>query len=250
MWARIMKDRFGATNPKALALRFHTQTAGSTLTAQQPDNNVVRVTLQALAAVMGGTQSLHCNGKDEALALPTEASATLALRTQQVILHESGVSSIVDPLAGSYAVESLTNSIEAQATALIAQIDKMGGTLAAIEAGFIQRAIQDSAYQAQQAIDSASAVVVGVNKYQTKDAIKPEVFRIDPVLEQQQIDRVRQVRASRSEGEWTAAIKRVEAAAKNGSNLMPVIIEAVEKRATLGEIANTLRGVFGEFREQ
>jgi methylmalonyl-CoA mutase N-terminal domain/subunit len=250
MWARIMKDRFGATNPKALALRFHTQTAGSTLTAQQPDNNVVRVTLQALAAVLGGTQSLHCNGKDEALALPTEASATLALRTQQVILHESGVSNIVDPLAGSYAVESLTNGIEEQATALIAQIDKMGGTLAAIEAGFIQRAIQDSAYQAQQAIDSGSAVVVGVNKYQTKDAIKPEVFRIDPKLEHEQVERLRQLRASRSASEWSAAIAQVETAAKSGANLMPTIIEAVEKRATLGEIANTLHGVFGEFREQ
>jgi methylmalonyl-CoA mutase N-terminal domain/subunit len=250
MWARIMKDRFGATNPKAQALRFHTQTAGSTLTAQQPDNNVIRVTLQALAAVLGGTQSLHCNGKDEALALPTEASATLALRTQQVILHESGVSNIVDPLAGSYAVESLTNSIEEQATALIAQIDRMGGTLAAIEAGFIQRAIQDSAYQAQQAIDSGSAVVVGVNKYQTKDAVKPEVFRIDPELERLQVERVRQLRASRSEAEWIAAIKQVESTAKSGGNLMPAIIEAVEKRATLGEIANTLRGVFGEFREQ
>jgi len=250
MWARIMKDRFGATNPKAQALRFHTQTAGSTLTAQQPDNNVIRVTLQALAAVLGGTQSLHCNGRDEALALPTEASATLALRTQQVILHESGVSQIVDPLAGSYAVESLTNQIEAEATSLIAQIDKMGGTLAAIEAGFIQRAIQDSAYAAQQAIDSGAQVVVGVNKYQTSDAVKPEVFRIDPELERQQVDRVQQVRASRSATEWKAAIAAVEAAAKDGRNLMPVIIDAVEKRATLGEIANTLRGVFGEFREQ
>ena len=250
MWARIMKDRFGATNPRAQQLRFHTQTAGSTLTAQQPDNNVVRVTLQALAAVMGGTQSLHCNGKDEALALPTEASATLALRTQQVILHESGVSQIVDPLAGSYAVESLTNAIEEEATALIAQIDKMGGTLSAIEAGFIQRAIQDSAYKAQQEIDSATAVVVGVNKYQTKETTRLEVFRVDPALEHQQVERLRQLRASRSASEHADAIAGVEKAAKDGSNLMPTIIDAVEKRATLGEIANTLRGVFGEYREQ
>ena len=250
MWARIMKDRFGATNPKAQALRFHTQTAGSTLTAQQPDNNVVRVTLQALAAVLGGTQSLHCNGKDEALALPTEASATLALRTQQVILHESGVSQIVDPLAGSYAVESLTNAIEEEATALIAQIDKMGGTLSAIEAGFIQRAIQDSAYKAQQEIDSATAVVVGVNTYQTKETTRLEVFRVDPALEHQQVERLRQLRASRSASEHADAIAGVEKAAKDGSNLMPTIINAVEKRATLGEIANTLRGVFGEYREQ
>ncbi|MDO8793035.1 MAG: methylmalonyl-CoA mutase family protein [Vicinamibacterales bacterium] len=250
MWARIMKDRFGATNVKAQALRFHTQTAGSTLTAQQPDNNVVRVTLQALAAVLGGTQSLHCNGKDEALALPTEASATLALRTQQVILHESGVSQIVDPLAGSYAVESLTNAIEEEATALIAQIDKMGGTLSAIEAGFIQRAIQDSAYKAQQEIDSATAVVVGVNKYQTKETTRLEVFRIDPALEHQQVERLRQLRASRSASEHADAIAAVEKAAKDGSNLMPTIINAVEKRATLGEVANTLRGVFGEYHEQ
>ncbi len=249
MWGRIMKDRFGATNPKAQALRFHTQTAGSTLTAQQPDNNVIRVTLQALAAVLGGTQSLHCNGKDEALALPTEAAATLALRTQQVILHESGVSQIVDPLAGSYAVEALTNGIEAGATALIEQIDRMGGTLAAIEAGFIQRAIQDSAYQAQQAIDAGTAVVVGVNKYQATETVKPEVFRVDPELERQQVERVRQVRASRSASDCAAALATVEQTAKDGSNLMPAIIEAVEKRATLGEIANTLRGVFGEYRE-
>jgi methylmalonyl-CoA mutase N-terminal domain/subunit len=250
MWARLMRDRFGATNPKAQALRFHTQTAGSTLTAQQPDNNVVRVTLQALAAVLGGTQSLHCNGKDEALALPTEASATLALRTQQIVLHESGVSEIVDPLGGSYAIESLTDDIEREALALIAQIDAMGGTLAAIEAGFIQRAIQDSAYQAQQAIDSGATVVVGVNQYQTTETTRPEVFRINPELERQQVERVRQVRASRSVSECTNALTQVKASATDGSNLMPAIITAIEKRATLGEIADALRAVFGEYREQ
>jgi len=249
LWARLMRDRFGATSARAQQLRFHTQTAGSTLTAQQPDNNIVRVALQALAAVLGGTQSLHCNGKDEALALPTEESATIALRTQQIILHESGVANTVDPVGGSYAVEALTTRIEGEASALIDRLDAMGGTLAAIESGYIQQQIQDSAYAAQRAIDGGEAVVVGVNRYQDAAGGSPEVFRIDPEVERQQIERVRAVRASRSEQEWRAALDAVDAAARSGSNLVPPIISAVEKRATLGEVADTLRRVFGEYQD-
>jgi methylmalonyl-CoA mutase N-terminal domain/subunit len=249
LWARIMRDRFGANNPKAQQLRFHTQTAGSTLTAQQPDNNIVRVTLQALAAVLGGTQSLHCNGKDEALALPTEDSATIALRTQQIILHESGVANTVDPVGGAYAIEEATNRIEREAHALIDRIDALGGTLAAIESGFIQRQIQDSAYAAQQAIDTGRDVVVGVNRYADAGAAPPEVFRIDPEIERQQIERVRAVRTGRSETAWRAAIDAVDSAARSGANLVPVIIAAVEHHATLGEIADVMRRVFGEYRD-
>jgi methylmalonyl-CoA mutase N-terminal domain/subunit len=248
MWARIMRDRFGATNPRAQQLRFHTQTAGSTLTAQQPDNNIVRVALQALAAVLGGTQSLHCNGKDEALALPTEESAALALRTQQIILHESGVANTVDPTGGAYAIEQLTDRIEEEAAALIDRIDAMGGTLAAIEAGFVQQQIHDSAYRAQRAIDAGDAVVVGVNRYVETDAAPIDVFRSSPGMEREQIERVRAVRASRSEGEWRDAIQAVERAARGGENLVPPIISAVEKRATLGEIADAMRRVFGEYQ--
>jgi len=249
-WARIMRDRFGATNPRAQQLRFHTQTAGSTLTARQPDNNIVRVALQAMAAVLGGTQSLHCNGRDEALALPTEESATIALRTQQILLHESGVANTVDPVAGSYAIEALTDRIEREATALIGRIDAMGGTLTAIEAGFVQRQIQESAYAAQRAIDDGTAVVVGVNRFVRDDeGTGIEVFRIDPSIERQQIERVRAVRAGRSEAAWKAAMSRVEATARDGGNLVPPIIAAVEAQATLGEIADALRRVFGEYRD-
>jgi methylmalonyl-CoA mutase, N-terminal domain len=257
LWARTMRDRFGATNARAQQLRFHTQTAGSTLTAQQPDNNVVRVALQAMAAVLGGTQSLHCNGRDEALALPTEESATTALRTQQVILHESGVANTVDPVAGSYAIEHRTNAIEREATDLLERIEALGGTLLAIESGYIQRQIQDSAYTAQRAIDSSEAIVVGVNKYSRlaqSDGGAPktpsvDVFRVDPAIERQQIDRVRALRASRSDGECRAALGVVERAARGTDNLVPAIIQAVEKRATLGEIADTLRSVFGEYTD-
>jgi methylmalonyl-CoA mutase N-terminal domain/subunit len=249
LWARIMRDRFGATNPKALQLRFHTQTAGSTLTAQQPDNNIVRVALQALAAVLGGTQSLHCNGRDEALALPTEESATIALRTQQIILHESGVANTVDPVGGAYAIEDITNRIEREARALVERIDAAGGTLAAIESGFVQRQIQESAYTAQQAIDTGRAVVVGVNRYEDSAAGTSEVFRIDPEVERQQVERVRAVRASRSQEDWRTAIDAVDAAARSGANLVPPIIAAVERRATLGEIGDAMRRVFGEYRD-
>ena len=249
LWARIMRDRFGATNPRAQQLRFHTQTAGSTLTAQQPDNNIVRVALQALSAVLGGTQSLHCNGRDEALAIPTEESAAIALRTQQILLHESGVANTVDPVGGAYAIEERTTAIESAATALLARIDALGGTLTAIETGHIQREIRESAYRAQQAIDAGAAVVVGVNRYKEDDAAyAAEVFRIDPGMEQRQIARVRAVRASRSENAWRNALTAVEKAARDGDNLVPPVIAAVENRATVGEIADTLRRVFGEYQ--
>ena len=251
MWARIMRDTFGATHPRAQQLRFHTQTAGSTLTAQQPDNNIVRVGLQALAAVLGGTQSLHCNGRDEALALPTEESAMIALRTQHILLHESGVANTVDPLAGAYAIESLTTRIEREATEVLARIDAVGGALAAVETGYIQREIQDAAYRAQRAIDAGETIVVGVNRFARQDDNRADggagAFRLDPELEGQQAERVRAVRAGRSQHEWRQALERVEQAARDGSNLVAPIIAAVEARATLGEVADQLRLVFGEF---
>ncbi len=251
LWARIMAQRFHATNPRAQQLRFHTQTAGSTLTAQQPDNNIVRVALQALAAVLGGTQSLHCNSRDEALALPTEESARIALRTQQIIAAESGVTNTVDPVAGSYAIERLTDEIEEAAAALLAEIDRRGGALSAIESGFVQRAIQEAAYKDQRAVDAGERVVVGVNRFAAEDHGAPEIetLRIDPDIERRQIERLRQVRASRSETRWRGALDRVKTAAHDGSNLLPPTIEAVQALATVGEIADALRGVFGEYRE-
>ena len=249
LWARIMRDRFGATSPRAQQLRFHTQTAGSTLTAQQPDNNIVRVAIQAMAAVLGGTQSLHCNGRDEALALPTEEAARVALRTQQIIAHESGAPNTVDPFAGSYAVESLTNEIERGAIALLQRIDAAGGTLSAIEQGMIQREIQESAYRAQQRIDAGEDIVVGMNKYVTSEGAPIEVLQINPDVEQRQVDRVRAVRASRSQSEWQAGLDRVKAAARDGTNLVPGVVSAVEARATLGEISDAMRSVFGEHEE-
>jgi methylmalonyl-CoA mutase N-terminal domain/subunit len=247
-----MRDRFGATHPRAQQLRFHTQTAGSTLTAQQPDNNIVRVAVQAMAAVLGGTQSLHCNGRDEALGLPTEEAARLALRTQQIIASETGVANTVDPVGGSYAIEALTDQIEAGAAALLERIDQMGGTLAAIESGFIQREIQESAYRAQVAIDSGEAVVVGVNRFVDDDPghrSGPAVFRIDPDMEARQADRVRSIRASRDPLAWRQSVDAITSAARDGSNLVPRIIAAVEAMATVGEIADALRSVFGEYRE-
>jgi methylmalonyl-CoA mutase, N-terminal domain len=253
LWARIMRERFHATHPRAQQLRFHTQTAGSTLTAQQPDNNIVRVALQALAAVLGGTQSLHCNGRDEALALPTEESARTALRTQQIIAAESGVANTVDPIAGAFAVEALTNQIERDAEALLQRIDETGGTLAAIETGLIQREIQESAYRAQVAVDKGEAVMVGVNRFtetetgEGKGAVP--LFEIDPEIERQQIDRVRAVRAGRSAAAWETAIAAVSAAARDGGNLVPPIVAAVEARATVGEISDAMRDVFGEYQD-
>jgi methylmalonyl-CoA mutase N-terminal domain/subunit len=249
LWARLMRDRFGATNPRAQQLRFHTQTAGSTLTAQQPDNNIVRVAVQALAAVLGGTQSLHCNSRDEALALPTEESARLALRTQQIIAAETGVVNTVDPVAGSFVIEQMTDAIERDAVELLDRIDGMGGTLPAIEAGFIQRQIQDSAYQAQSAIDSGQAVVVGVNRYVDPSRDSPPLFRVDPEAERRQCLRVQALRANRDTARSRAALAEVEAAARGAGNLVPPIVAAVEAMATLGEISDTLRGVFGEFEE-
>jgi methylmalonyl-CoA mutase N-terminal domain/subunit len=252
LWARFMRDRFGATNPRAQQLRFHAQTAGSTLTAQQPDNNIVRVALQALAAVLGGAQSLHCNSRDEAVSLPTEGSVTIALRTQQIILHESGVANTVDPVGGAYAVEALTDRIEREAADLIASIDAKGGALRAIESQYIQRRIQEAAYSTQREIDSGEAIVVGVNRFAAPDAERigvEDVFRIDPQAELRQIERVRAVRASRSEQGWTEALGAVERAARDASNLVPPIIAAVEAHATLGEIADALRRVFGEYQD-
>jgi methylmalonyl-CoA mutase N-terminal domain/subunit len=249
LWARIMRDRFGATSARAQQLRFHTQTAGSTLTAQQPDNNIVRVALQALAAVLGGTQSLHCNGRDEALALPTEESARIALRTQQIIAHESGVPNTIDPLGGAYAIEDLTNRIEQGARALIDRVDAAGGTLPAIEAGMIQREIQESAYREQQRIDGGESVVVGMNRFATTDRSSIDVLAIDSEVERRQIDRVRAVRSSRDQAECRAAIDAVVGAARTNSNLVPPIIRAVEARATVGEISDAMRSVFGEHEE-
>ena len=247
LWARIMKERFGATDPKAMMCRFHTQTAGSTLTAQQPKNNVVRVTLQALAAVLGGTQSLHTNGFDEALALPTEEAAGLALRTQQVIAHESGVTDTVDPLAGSFFVERLTVDLEAEAERLIAKIDEMGGAVAAIEQGFYQDEIAQSAYEAQLAVESGEQVIVGVNKYAEGDVEVPELLRVGDEIREQQAERLAALRNRRDETAWSDALDRIEAAARSDENLMPHVLHAVEQHATVGEISHRLRAVWGEY---
>ena len=249
LWAHIMRDRFGAKDSRSWRLRFHTQTAGSTLTAQQPDNNIVRVAVQAMAAVLGGTQSLHTNGRDEALALPTEDSARIALRTQQIIAHESGVANTVDPFGGSWHIEKLTDGIEAGALELMTRIDAVGGTLRAIETGYIQRQIQESAYRAQQAIDTGAAVVVGVNRFATDERPTVEVFALDPDVERRQIERTRALRAGRDQAGWASALAAVTTAASGRDNLVPPIIAAVEAGATVGEIADTMRSVFGEFRE-
>ena len=249
LWARIMRDRFGATHPRAQQLRFHTQTAGSTLAARQPDNNIVRVAIQALAAVLGGTQSLHCNGRDEALALPTEDSARIALRTQQIIALESGVPNTVDPLGGSWAIEHATNRIEREAAATLERIDAAGGTLPAIESGLIQREIQESAYRAQQSVDARETIVVGVNGFTTDEPSTIEVLAIDPAVERRQAERVAGVRAARDAHAWRSALDQVTAAARQGTNLVPPIIQAVEAYATVGEISDSLRAVFGEHKE-
>jgi methylmalonyl-CoA mutase N-terminal domain/subunit len=244
-----MRDRFGATNPRAQQLRFHTQTAGSTLTAQQPDNNIVRVAIQALAAVLGGTQSLHCNAHDEALALPTEESARTALRTQQIIALETGVANTVDPVGGSFAIEKLTDDIEREAEQLMARIERAGGTLTAIETGFIQREIQESAYRAQVAVDSGAAIVVGVNKFTESKKDTGGIFQVDPEVERRQVERVRAVRASRDAETCRRSLAAVSAASRDGSNLVPPILAAVEARATVGEISDAMRTIFGEYEE-
>jgi methylmalonyl-CoA mutase N-terminal domain/subunit len=250
MWARVMKERFGVTNPRAQQLRFHAQTAGSTLTAQQPDNNLVRVTVQALAAVLGGAQSLHCNSRDEALALPTVESATLALRTQQIIAHESGVANTVDPVAGSYEIECRTNEMEYEAGVVLARIEAAGGTLAAIQSGLIHREIHESAFRAQRAIDSGESPVVGVTKHQTGEATTIPTFAVNPDNERVQLGRVVSVRARRDTARWRASLDAIrDAARRDDQNLVPLLITAVQTSATVGEISDTLREVFGEYRE-
>jgi methylmalonyl-CoA mutase N-terminal domain/subunit len=249
IWAGIMRDRFGAKNPRSWMLRFHTQTAGSTLTAQQPENNIVRTAIQALAAVLGGTQSLHTNGYDEALALPTEEAARIALRTQQIIACESGAAQTVDPVAGSYCIEALTSDIERQVGAYFERIEAMGGMLAAIERGWVQQEIQNAAYETQRAIDSGEATVVGVNRFKREQEPGIPTVRIDEALERKQVERVRALRARRDAGRWHSSVEGVRQAARSGANLMPAILEAVESYATVGEIASALREVFGEYQE-
>ena len=249
MYAGIMRDRFGARNPRSLMMRFHVQTAGSTLTAQQPDVNVVRVSMQALAAVLGGAQSLHTNSKDEALSLPTQDSARLALRTQQIIAHESGVTSTADPVGGSYAIEQLTDDIERGAREYVERIDTMGGTLAAIENNYIQNEIQNAAYEYQRAVESGDAVVVGVNQFKQAEGEAPAPFRLDPELEKQQIARLRELRASRDRTALEDRLGALEGAARSSDNLMPHILACAEAHVTVGEISDRLRSVFGEYRE-
>ena len=249
LWARIMRERFHARDPRSLMLRFHTQTAGSTLTAQQPEVNVVRTTIQALAAVLGGTQSLHTNAMDEALALPTEDAARVALRTQQVIAWESGVADTVDPLAGSYAIEELTNEIEERAVDYLDKIDAMGGTLHVIESGYIQREIQNAAYEYQRAIETEEAVVVGVNRFQSDEESPVKTLRVDPSIEKTQIQRLRSLRERRDPIITETALVRLEEAARGTENVLPRILDCVEAYATVGEISDRLRSVWGEYRE-
>jgi len=249
LWARTMRERFKARNPRSWMFRFHTQTAGSTLTVQQPDVNVVRVTLQALAAVLGGTQSLHTNARDEALALPTETSELIALRTQQIIAAETGVTNTIDPLGGSYVIEKLTSRIEEGAREYLGRIEAMGGTLRAIESSYVQREIQQAAYEHQKSIEGGERVVVGVNRYQAKQSTPWPILRIDPDVERAQVERLRKLRAGRDSSRVEAVLHRVEEAARSDQNLMPVILDAVKARATVGEISDTMRNVFGEHQE-
>jgi methylmalonyl-CoA mutase, N-terminal domain len=249
LWAKIMKERFGAKDAKSMMLRFHTQTGGSTLTAQQPDNNIVRVAIQTLAAVLGGTQSLHTNSKDEALALPTEESVRIALRTQQIVAHESGVAETVDPLAGSYYVESLTDNIEKQAMEYIEKIDKLGGAAKAIEKGYIQQEIQDSAYNYQKEIEASERIVVGMNKFQIKEAAPKGLLRVDPVVGELQRKKLEDLRSQRDNAKVEATLEALRQGAQGEENLMPFIIDAVRAYATLGEVCGVLREVFGEYQQ-
>ncbi|WP_027724376.1 acyl-CoA mutase large subunit family protein [Tuberibacillus calidus] len=247
LWAHIMKNRFGAKNPKSWQLRFHTQTGGSTLTAQQPDNNVVRVTIQALAAILGGTQSLHTNSKDEALALPTEESARLALRTQQIIAYESGVSDTVDPLGGSYYVEALTDQIEEKAKEYLKKIDDMGGAVQAVEQGYMQEEIHRAAYETQKAIEKNEDIVVGVNAFRIDHEREPELHRVDPAIGARQAEKLKQLRARRDNDRVQKTLEDLKRAAATDENLMPPILECVKAYATIGEICGVLRNVFGEY---
>jgi methylmalonyl-CoA mutase N-terminal domain/subunit len=249
LWARLMRERFQAQNPRSWMFRFHTQTAGSALTAQQPDVNLVRVTLQALAAVLGGTQSLHTNARDEALALPSEASALLALRTQQILAYESGIANTVDPLGGSYAIEALTNQVEQGAEEYLRKIDALGGVRCAIETGYIQREIQQAAYEYQRAVESGERVVVGVNRYATEGPPSLPLLRVDPEIERAQVERLGKLRGRRDGARVATLLKEIEATARSERNLMPAILEAVKAYATVGEISDALRNVFGEYQE-
>lgn len=249
LWARIMKNRFKAKNPKSMMLRFHTQTAGSALTAQQVDNNIVRVTVQTLAAVLGGTQSLHTNSKDEALALPTENSVRTALRTQQIVAYESGVANTIDPLAGSYYVEAMTDGIEREAENYIARIDAMGGMIKAIEDGFVQMEIQKAAYEFEKQIESGKRTLVGVNKFQVEEDEEPELLKIDMKVQENQIEFLDKVKKQRDNNRVISSLKKLKEAAEGDINLMPYIIDSVKTYASVGEICNTLRDVFGEYQE-
>ncbi len=245
-----MKDRFNAKDERSMMLRFHTQTGGSTLTAQQPDNNIVRVAVQTLAAVLGGTQSLHTNSRDEALALPTEQSVTIALRTQQIIAEEAGVTNTVDPLAGSYYVEKLTDMIEDQAMEYISKIDDMGGMVKAIEAGYVQKEIQDSSYKYQLSVETKDRIVVGVNKYTMQETSRAELLRVNPAVEKKQISKLSIVKKERSAKDVELKLAEVKKAAQSGVNLMPPIVEAVKVYASIGEICGVMREVFGEYKEK
>ncbi len=249
LWAHIMRDRFEARNPRSQMLRFHTQTGGATLTAQQPENNIVRTTVQALAAVLGGTQSLHTNSMDEALALPTEKAVQIALRTQQILAYESGVGDVIDPLGGAYFLEDLTNRLEAEAREYIAAIDSMGGALAAIEKGFQQKEIQEAAYRFQMEVEKKERIIVGVNEFIVAEEEQPEILRVDPAIGQRQVEKLRRLRATRDNAAVEHMLNRIEEAARGTENLLPLMIEAVEKRVTLGEISHRLRKVWGEQRE-
>ncbi len=249
MWARIMREKLGAKNPRSWMLRFHTQTAGSTLTAQQPENNIVRTAIQAMAAVLGGTQSLHTNSYDEALSLPTEQAARIALRTQQIVAFESGVPNTIDPLAGSYFIESLTDEIEKRATDYLQKIEALGGMLKAIERGFVQQEIQNAAYEQQKAVESGDATVVGVNRFTQQGREQVPIQRTDESLELKQVERLRALRMKRDQTAWRNAIEGVQMAARSGENLMPSIVDAVEACATVGEISDAMRAVFGEYQE-
>ncbi|MCR4432839.1 MAG: methylmalonyl-CoA mutase family protein [Caldiserica bacterium] len=250
LWAKIMKEKFHAQDPRSMMLRFHTQTGGSTLTAQQPDNNVVRVAIQALAAVLGGTQSLHTNSRDEALGLPTEKSVQIALRTQQIIAYESGVTNTVDPLGGSYYLEHLTDQIEKRAQEYLERIESMGSMVEAIELGYIQREIQASAYKYQKSIESGERIIVGLNKFKTEEESPQEILKVDPRLRELQIKRIQEVKQKRNNEKVNAILKKIEDVASTGENLVPYFIEAVKAYATLGEITGALRKVFGEYQQQ
>jgi methylmalonyl-CoA mutase N-terminal domain/subunit len=249
MYARIMRERFGAKDDRSCMLRFHTQTAGSSLTAQQPDVNLVRTAIEALAAVLGGTQSLHTNSRDEALGLPTEESARLALRTQQIIACETGVTRTADPVGGSFYIEELTCRMEQEALDYIRRIDEMGGTLRAIESGYIQAEIQGAAYEFQRGVESGERVIVGVNRFVMEDGGNPPALRIDPAMEKTRVNEVRELRAGRDATAWKCAIDRLRDAARSTENLMPRILDAAQAYATVGEISDTLREVFGEYRD-